>query len=113
MSRKRPTNNIIDSRHPNYLSCMSDWEKWRLAYRGGDEFRDRFLEQFSAREEQGDFNSRRAVTPIPAFAKAAVNDIRNSIYQRMGDVSCEPVEAVPTSRPWLVWKVVSTVAAPQ
>ena len=86
MSRKQPTNNIIDSRHPNYLSCMSDWEKWRLAYRGGDEFRDRFLEHFSAREEQGDFNSRRAVTPIPAFAKAAVNDIRNSIYQRMGDV---------------------------
>jgi len=83
---KRPSHNIIDSRHPNYLSCMSDWEKWRLTYRGGDEFRDRFLEQFSTREEQGDFNSRKAVTPIPAFAKAAVNDIRNSIYQRMNDV---------------------------
>jgi len=86
MSRKRPSHNIIDSRHPNYLSCMSDWEKWRLTYRGGDEFRDRFLEQFSAREEPKDFNSRKAVTPIPAFAKAAVNDIRNSIYQRMSDV---------------------------
>ena len=48
MSRKQPSHNIIDSRHPNYLSCMSDWQKWRLTYRGGDEFRDRFLEQFSA-----------------------------------------------------------------
>jgi hypothetical protein len=84
--RKRPSHNIIDSRHPNYLSCMSDWQKWRLTYRGGDEFRDRYLEQFSAREERKDFNSRKAVTPIPAFAKAAVNDIRNSIYQRMSDV---------------------------
>lgn len=83
---KQPTNNIIDSRHPNYLSCMSDWTKWRVTYRGGDEFRDKYLEQFSTREEQSDFNSRRAMTPIPAFAKAAVNDIRNSIYQRMNDV---------------------------
>ena len=78
MSRKRPSHNIIDSRHPNYLSCMSDWEKWRLTYRGGDEFRDRFLEQFSAREERSDFNSRKAVTPIPAFAKAAVHSLRKA-----------------------------------
>ena len=80
------SHNIIDSRHPNYLSCMADWAKWRVTHKGGDEFRDKYLEHFSAREERGDFNSRRAVTPIPAFAKAAVNDIRNSIYQRMSDV---------------------------
>ena len=46
-----------------------------------------YLEQFSAIvRSRKDFNGRRAVTPIPAFAKAAVNDIRNSIYQRMSDV---------------------------
>jgi hypothetical protein len=32
------------------------------------------------------FNVRKAMTPIPAFGKAAINDIRNSIFQRMRDI---------------------------
>lgn len=77
---------IIDSRHPSYLSTLGDWEKWRLTHQGGDEFRNRYLEQFTNREDAGDFQSRRAITPVPAFAKAAINDIRNAIFQRMRDI---------------------------
>src|SRR3990172_6454768 len=78
--------NLVDSRHPGYLSGMTDWAKWRLTYEGGDEFRERYLEKFSTREDQADFNTRKAITPVPRFAGAAVDDIRNSIYQRLRDV---------------------------
>lgn len=80
------TISLVDSRHPGYLSGMTDWEKWRRTYEGGDSFRDFYLERFSTREDQTDFATRKAVTPVPAFAKAAINDIRNAIYQRLRDV---------------------------
>ncbi len=80
------TINLVDSRHPGYLSGLTDWRKWRLTYEGGDEFREAYLEKFSTREDQADFNTRRAMTPVPRFAGAAVDDIRNAIYQRMRDI---------------------------
>jgi hypothetical protein len=80
------TLSLVDSRHPGYLSGMTDWEKWRRTYEGGDSFRDSYLERFSNREDQADFATRKAITPVPAFAKAAINDIRNAIYQRLRDV---------------------------
>jgi hypothetical protein len=79
-------NRIIDSRHPCVFNGMNDWVLWRTTYRGGSEFRDRYLEKFTTREDQTDFQSRARVTPIPSFAKAALNDVRNSIFQRMGDI---------------------------
>jgi len=81
------TINLVDSRHPGYMSGMTDWRKWRLTYDGGDEFREVYLEKFSAREDQLEFNARKAMTPIPNFAGAAINDIRNAIYQRMRDIT--------------------------
>ena len=78
---------IIDSRHPNWLSNVTDWEKWRLTYRGGDEFRNKYLERFTSREDPNDFEARKRVTPVPSFAKAAINRIRNSIFQRMHDIT--------------------------
>jgi hypothetical protein len=77
---------IVKCRHPDYLLRMADWEKWRLSYEGGEIFRGRYLERFTHREDEKDFESRRKMTPIPGFAKTAINDIRNSIFQRMGDV---------------------------
>ena len=74
---------IIDSRHPSYLGGQIDWAKWRLTYSGGEEFRDTYLERFTTREDNADFVTRKNITPIPAFAKAAINDIRNAIFQRM------------------------------
>lgn len=77
---------IIDARHPMVLLGMTDWELWRTVYEGGEEFRDAYLKQFTTREETVDFNLRRDMTPIPTFAKAALNDIRNAIFQRMRDI---------------------------
>lgn len=77
---------IIDFRHPSYFSDSTDWEKWRLTYQGGTKFRDRYLERFTEREDSTDFSLRRKITPIPAFAKTAVQEIRNSIFQRMRDI---------------------------
>jgi hypothetical protein len=34
-----------------------------------------------------EFNARKAMTPVPKFAGAAINDIRNAIYQRMRDIT--------------------------
>jgi hypothetical protein len=79
-------NLLINIRHPKYWSDMNYWEIWRDAYACGDEYTMRYLRQFSKRETASDFVLRRSVTPVPAFAKAAVNDIRNSIFQRMRDV---------------------------
>lgn len=77
---------IISLRHPSYFTSMSDWEEWRLCYEGGNDYVTRYLQKFCNRETDADFANRKNITPIPSFAKAAVNDVRNSIYQRMTDV---------------------------
>ena len=77
---------IIDFRLPNYLTNSADWNKYRLSYAGGEEYRTKYLQYFSKREEKSEFNDRRDMTPIPTFAKAALKEIRNSIFQRLIDV---------------------------
>lgn len=77
---------IVDTRHPCVLVGMSDWELWRKTYAGGLEYRNAYLKQFSSREDTIEFNARKEITPIPTFAKAALNDIRNAIFQRMRDI---------------------------
>lgn len=78
---------IIDSRHPNYLVDHNEWVKWRLTYRGGKDYVNKFLEKIDRQEDTTDFNTRKRMAPIPTFAKAALNDIRNSIFQRMRDIT--------------------------
>ena len=46
-----------------------------------------YLKKFSKREDDLDFNDRLEMTPIPAFARLAINDVRNSIFQRMRDIT--------------------------
>ena len=77
---------IIDVRHPYWTSKSTSWRKWRLVYEGGDCFVDQFVEKFSTREDATDFAVRKKLTPSPSFAKSAVNDIKNSIFQRTSDV---------------------------
>ena len=71
---------------PEYVNMYSRWYKWRLTYAGGDNFLDEYLKQLSSRETVTDFNVRKAITYIPAFAKAAVNDVKNAIFQRAADI---------------------------
>lgn len=77
---------IIDTRHPMVYVGQTDWALWRQTYDGGVEFRNTYLKRFTAREDPVEFGERQEITPIPTFAKAALNDIRNAIFQRMRDI---------------------------
>lgn len=78
---------LSDIRHPDLLYNSQQWTLWRDTFEGGDLYLDRYLEQFSDRETDADFAIRKRLTPIPTFAKSAILDIRNSIFQRLQDVS--------------------------
>jgi len=84
---KRRLNGLLTTRHSNYLIDSSEWLFWRDTFEGGENYRNRHLVQFSRRETPEDFALRKSLTPIPTFAKAAVLDLRNSIYQRLADVT--------------------------
>ncbi len=77
---------IIDVRHPSISNDSDYWLEWRECYDGGFVFVQNNLKKFTERESTDDFNSRVDITPTPTYAKAAVNDIRNSIFQRMRDI---------------------------
>jgi hypothetical protein len=78
---------LIHVRHPHYLRDSLDWETWRDTFEGGEYYRDNYLVQFSGRETDSEFADRRNLTPIPTFAKSAILDVRNNIYQRLVGVS--------------------------
>lgn len=77
---------VIDLRHPSISYDMGFWSEWRECYEGGYYFVEQNLKKFSERESDDDYYSRMDITPTPTYAKAAVNDIRNSIFQRMRDI---------------------------
>lgn len=78
---------ITDIRHPYWRAKSNDWRKWRLVSEGSDEFINQYLEQYTGREGLEDFNRRKRITPTPNFAKSAVTEINNSIFQRLIDVT--------------------------
>lgn len=69
-----------------YMTSSLDWHKWRLTYEGGVPFRDEYLERWSERENQTEFERRRRLTPIPTHGKAAINKIKNNVFQRFCDI---------------------------
>lgn len=73
--------------HPEYQQRLFTWHKWRLTYASGDDFVANYLIRASQRESTEDFKNRMAITYVPAFAKAAINDIKNAIFQRICDVT--------------------------
>lgn len=80
------TYDVVQSRHPDYIEHWDNWELWRDVFIGGDWFRNKYLQQFSTIEEQTDFDLRKSVTYVPGFAAAAIQEINNSIFQRMTDI---------------------------
>lgn len=78
---------IAQLRHPQYAANLQNWLKWRLTYQGGTQFMRTYLKKFSRREDQKDFEDRVAVSYVPAFAKGALNEIKNSIFERMCDIT--------------------------
>jgi len=77
---------VIDIRHPSISYDGAFWADWRECYEGGYYYVEQNLKKFSERESDEDYFSRMDITPTPTYAKAAVNDIRNSIFQRMRDI---------------------------
>ena len=77
--------NIVEVRHPSYLSSLLDWRKWRITYNGGEYFRKLYLQKLSGREDEQDFQNRLNMTPIPSYARVAIDDVRNAIFQRLRD----------------------------
>jgi len=65
---------------------MYSLTQFRLTYTGGKAFREEYMKQFSTRENAQDFEDRKEMSYVPAFAKAAVVEIKNSIFARMADV---------------------------
>lgn len=80
-------NNVANLVHPTYLTQINHWIKWRAVYEGGEHFLEEYTKKLSSRESNPDFEKRKEVTPIPAFASGAINEIKNAIFQRMSDVS--------------------------
>ena len=85
MSRIIP--NLSSIRHPDYKWDSDEWYLWRCTFEGGQAYLDNYLQKWSGRETEADYLVRKSITPIPTFAKAALLDVRNSIYQRLSDVS--------------------------
>lgn len=89
LEKEDPAYTICDCVHPEYSACCSDWDEWDSVYNGGREFIETYVKKYSKRESPDDFRLRKAITPIPSFAKAAIIDIKNSIFQRIVDVTRE------------------------
>ena len=86
MTQNQPSKHLIDIRHPQYSHDELYWDEWRECYDGGPLYVERNLKQFD-RESPKDFENRKFWTPIETPAAGAVNDIRNSIFQRLRDVT--------------------------
>lgn len=78
---------LWDIKHPWFRDMEENWTKFRLTYQGGRTFINTYLKQFSKRETPEDFETRKAITYCPSFAESTVNDIKNSIYQRMAEIT--------------------------
>lgn len=77
---------ITSSFHPDYLAEVDNCYKYRLIMEGGDTFIEEYLVKFSDRETKKDFRRRKLITPTASFAKSAIIDVKNSIFQRMADI---------------------------
>lgn len=80
--KKLPVGNY----HPDFIEMYADWYRWRSVYEGGDKFIDEYLMPLSARESDAEFKERKSITYNPAFAASALDDVKNSIFQRITDV---------------------------
>jgi hypothetical protein len=78
---------VESMRHPEWRENVQDWKRWRLAYEGGRSFVTAYLKQYSKREDNSEFQARKEMTYCPRFAGAAIDDVKNSIYQRMTDIA--------------------------
>ena len=87
MATDKDVGPIVNITHPEYDAMLDEWEKYRLTYQSGTPFIDKYLRMFSVREDTTDYRNRKDTAYVPAHAKAAVNDVKNAIYQRLIDIT--------------------------
>src|SRR5215831_10217753 len=80
------TFNISDILHPHYRNNYMEWVKWRDVWESGFYFLRKYLKRSNI-EDPSDFEIRRDISYVAAFAKSAVVEVRNSIYQRLTDIT--------------------------
>lgn len=73
--------------HPFYTANIQEWEKYRKCFEGGQDFINLYLTKFSPAESDENLRLRRTRAYLPAFSKGAIYEIRNTIAQRLSDVS--------------------------
>lgn len=78
---------ISEIRHHRYLYQYRDWDKWRDCWNGGRYFVEKYLERYSVKEKDTDYNLRVKLTPPNMFATTQILDIANSIYDRLADIT--------------------------
>ncbi len=78
---------MSSARHPTYDVFGRDWTKWRLTMKGGQSFLDKYLVMYSSRESTDDFKARKAMSYCASYAKSAIREIVNAVFQRMRDIS--------------------------
>jgi len=72
--------------HPQYDVQVSNWSKYRHVLEGGREFVDQYLQKYSTKEDEKDYDLRKAMSYNPAHAESALIEVRNSIFRRMIDI---------------------------
>lgn len=77
---------ISELKHPHYLVNELNWFKWRLTAMGGSEFLRKYLVKYSKLEDEREYELRKKISYVPAFAKKGLNKVRNSVFKRMTDI---------------------------
>jgi hypothetical protein len=72
--------------HPNYDKRVKLWERYRDTAEGGEQFLEKYLVK-RYKEDPREFEIRKSMSYIPAFSKAALNQARNSVRQRLVEVT--------------------------
>src|SRR5690606_33610781 len=80
-------NKVYTIRHPIYRQNSQLWRKWRKTFESGDAYLDAYLYRHSNDEDRLDFNERKKISYVPAFATAGILEVKNSIYQRLCDIT--------------------------
>jgi len=70
-----------------FPDTVIDHNLWRDAYLGGRFFINRYLRKVSSKETDDEFTRRSALSFCPTDAADAIDEIKNSIFQRIVDVS--------------------------
>lgn len=76
---------VSGSRHPCYNE--QDMILYRDTWVGGQDYIDKYLKTYSAREQPDELQTRKQYSYNPAIAKSCVIEVKNSISQRFNEIT--------------------------